>query len=172
MVKKQRKIDKRRRRESKTNYTKRLILLKGNFPRLVVRKTNKYLILQIIESSHAQDKVVYSVNTKELLKQGWPEEKKGSLKSVTAGYLGGLLLGKRASELKSEIILDSGLIPNTPSSRVYAVVKGIADANIKIRFNKEVVPSEERIKNNFEFFEKVQNNIGIKSKQDSVGENN
>ena len=159
MVKKQRKIDKRRRRESKTNYTKRLILLKGNFPRLVVRKTNKYLILQIIESSHAQDKVVYSVNTKELLKHRWPEEKKGSLKSVTAGYLAGLLLGKKAKELKSEIILDSGLIPNTPSSRVYSVVKGIADAGIKIRFNKEVVPSEERIKSNFEFFEKMKGEI-------------
>ena len=60
--KKQRKIDKRRRREHKTNYTKRLILLKGKVPRLVVRKTNKYIILQIIESSHAQDKVSYSVN--------------------------------------------------------------------------------------------------------------
>ena len=158
-IKKQRKLDKRRRRECKTNYTKRLILLKGNYPRLVVRKTNKYLILQIIESSHAQDKVVYAVNTKELLKMGWPEAKKGSLKSVTAGYLGGLLLGNKAKELKSEIILDSGLIPNTPSSRVYAVVKGVADSGIKIKFNKEVAPSEERIKSNYEFFEKMKGAI-------------
>ena len=79
-MKKQRKLDKKRRRQGKTNYTKRLILLKGNFLRLVVRKSNKYLVLQIIESSHAQDKVLYSVNTKELLKQAWPEAKKGSEK--------------------------------------------------------------------------------------------
>jgi len=146
MVKKQRKLDKRRRRENKTNYTKRLILLKGNFPRLVVRKTNKYIILQIIESSHALDKVTYTVNTKDLLKHGWPEDRKGSLKSIPAGYLGGLLLGKKAKELKQEVILDSGLIPNTPGSRVYAAVKGIADAGIKIRFNEEVLPPEEKIR--------------------------
>jgi len=158
-MKKQRKLDKRRRRECKTNYTKRLILLKGKVPRLVVRKTNKYIILQIVESSHAQDKVVYSVNTKELLKQSWPEAKKGSLKSVTASYLGGLLLGKKAKDLKQEIILDSGLISNTYSSRVYAAVKGVADSGIKIKFNEKVVPSEERIKNNYEFFEKMKGEI-------------
>tara|TARA_Y100000310_G_scaffold164530_1_gene164311 strand:+ start:1124 stop:1606 length:483 start_codon:yes stop_codon:yes gene_type:complete len=158
-MKKQTKIDKRRRREGKTNYTKRLILLKGNLPRLVVRKTNKYIILQIVESSHALDKVKYSVNTKELLKHGWPEDKKGSLKSVTAGYLAGLLLGKKANELKQELILDSGLIPNTSSSRLYAVVKGISDSGIKIRFNKDVVPSEERIKGNYEFFDKIKQGV-------------
>jgi len=155
MAKKIRKLDKKRKRESKTNYTKRLILLKGGFPRLVVRKTNRYIILQIIESLHAQDKVIYSMNTKELLKYGWPESKKGSLKSLTAGYLAGFLLGKKTKGLKKELILDSGLIPNTANSRIYAVVKGIADSGLKIKFNEKVVPSEERIKNNFEFFEKV-----------------
>ena len=145
MAKHPRKLDKRRRRENKTNYTKRLILLKGRLPRLVVRKTNRYLILQIIESSLAQDKIIYSVNTKELLKNGWPKEREGSLKSIPAGYLAGLLLGKKASGLKKEIILDTGLIPNTSQSRVYAVVKGVADSGLKIRFSEDVVPSEERI---------------------------
>ena len=62
------KIDKRRRIENKTDYRKRLILLKGKVPRFIVRKTNKYIILQIITSKSAQDKVAYSINTKELLK--------------------------------------------------------------------------------------------------------
>ncbi len=146
MAHKQRKLDKRRRQECKTNYTKRLILLKGNKPRLVVRKTNKYLILQVIESSHAQDKVIASVNTKELLKNGWPKEKAGSLKNLSAAYLGGLLLGKRASEkLKSSVILDTGLIPNTKGSRIYAAVKGFADAGIKIPFDEKVMFTEEQI---------------------------
>jgi len=162
-MKKQRKLDKRRRQEAKTNYTKRLILLKGNFPRLVVRKTNKYLILQIIESSHALDKVVYSVNTKELLKHGWPKDKEGSLKSIPAGYLGGLLLGKKAKDLKQEVILDSGLIPNTPGSRVYAVIKGFADSGNKIKFNEKVIPSEEKIKGENtkvkDVFEKVKGEV-------------
>ncbi len=95
------------------------------------------------------------MNTKELLKYGWPESKKGSLKSLTAGYLAGFLLGKKTKGLKKELILDSGLIPNTANSRIYAVVKGIADSGLKIKFNEKVVPSEERIKNNFEFFEKI-----------------
>ena len=46
------KVDKKRRKQGKTNYTKRLILLKGRSPRLVVRKTNKYLIIQILNSMY------------------------------------------------------------------------------------------------------------------------
>ena len=92
------KLDKRRRREGKTNYRKRLSLLKSESPRLVVRKTNKYIILQIVESEKAQDKVIFTVSTKELLKHGWPEEKKGSLKSLGAAYLAGLLIGKKSKE--------------------------------------------------------------------------
>ena len=144
-MKKQRKIDKKRRRQAKTDYRKRLVLLKGNSPRLVIRKTNKYIILQIIESKHAEDKVIYSVNTKELLKFGWPENKKGSLKSISAGYLGGLLLGKKSKELKERVILDMGLIPNTKGSRVYSAVKGLADSGIEINYNEKVMPSEDRI---------------------------
>jgi len=157
------KLDKRRRRESKTNYTKRLILLKGSLPRLVVRKTNKYFILQIIESKNAQDFVKYSVNTRELLKYGCPKENQGSLKSVPAAYLGGFLLGKKAKDLKEKIILDTGLIPNTKGSRVYAAIKGISDAGLNIKYG-EVTPNEERIKGKFskintEIFEKIKGAI-------------
>jgi len=70
------KIDKKRRREYKTNYKKRLVLLKGNCLRLVIRKSNKYILLQIVESKHAKDKILYSVKTKELLKHGWREKRK------------------------------------------------------------------------------------------------
>jgi len=160
-MKRQIKIDKKRKLERKTNYTKRLILLKGDYPRLVVRKTNKYIIMQIIESKHAQDKVLYSVITKDLLKQGWPENKKGSLKSLAASYLAGLLLGNKAKDkIKGKIILDTGLIPSTKGSRVYAVVKGVADSGIKIDFNEKVMPSEERIKADYEFFEQIKGKLG------------
>ena len=132
------KLDKKRRQECRTNYTRRLILLKSSHPRLVVRKTNRYLIVQIIESKHAQDKVIFSVNTKDLLKHGWPENKSGSLKSVTAGYLAGYLIGKKAKNV-SEVILDLGLIPNTSGSRVYSVVKGVSDSGVKINFDKKLL---------------------------------
>jgi len=163
--KKQIKLDKRRRLENKTNYTKRLLLLKGDHLRLVVRKTNKYLILQIVESDDAKDKVLYSLNTRDLLKQGWPKDKSGSLKSLAAGYLAGLLLGKKAKEIKQIVILDSGLIPNTKGSRVYAVVKGISDSGINNKNNKKVIPSDEMIKGKYEFFEKIQESIGVKTKK-------
>lgn len=139
------KLDKRRRLEFKTNYNKRLKLLEGNSPKLVIRKTNRYIILQIVESKNAQDKVIYSVNTKELLKFGWPKEKQGSLKSLTAAYLGGLLIGKKAEKLKTRVILDTGLIPNTRGSRIYAAVKGAADAGLNINFDEKVIPPMDSI---------------------------
>jgi len=134
------KLDKRRRIENKTNYNKRLKLLKGKVPRLVIRKTNKYMVLQIIESKNAQDKVIFSVTTRELLKSGWPKEKQGSLKSLSASYLGGYLLGKKAGKLKEKIILDSGLNPSTKGSRIYAAVKGVADSGISINFDEKIIP--------------------------------
>ncbi|MBS3079231.1 50S ribosomal protein L18 [Candidatus Pacearchaeota archaeon] len=143
------KIDKRRRIENKTNYNKRLKLLKGNSPRLVIRKTDRYIILQIIESFHAQDKVIAAVTTKDLLKYGWPEDKSGSLKCLTAAYLAGFLLGKKAN-LKGRAVLDTGLIPNTKGSRIYAGVKGYLDSGKEIECNEEVIPTEETIKGNKE----------------------
>jgi large subunit ribosomal protein L18 len=38
------KINRRRRREGKTDYSKRINLLKSGAPRIVFRKTNRYLI--------------------------------------------------------------------------------------------------------------------------------
>jgi large subunit ribosomal protein L18 len=139
------KLDKQRRIKNKTNYNKRLKLLKGNSPRLVIRKTNKYLTLQIIESKNAQDKMIVSVSTKDLLKSGWPKDKSGSLKSLSAAYLTGLLLGKKAGKLKDRVILDTGLIPNTKGSRIYAAVKGVADSGIEINYDEKVVPAIDRI---------------------------
>ena len=113
-------------------------------------------------SENAKDKVLYSVSTKNLLKHNWPIEKVGSLKSLGAAYLAGLLLGKKAKGLKQEIILDSGLIPNTKGSRVYAAVKGVSDSGIIIKYDKKAMPNEERIKDKYEFFNKVKENIKIK----------
>jgi large subunit ribosomal protein L18 len=139
------KLDKRRRQECKTNYKKRISLLKSKSFRLIVRKTNRYIILQIIKSKDAKDLVMFSTNSKELLKYGWPENMKNSLKSLTAAYMAGYLLGKR-SNIKEGVILDSGIYPSTKGSRVYAAVKGISDSGIKINFDKKIIPTEDRIK--------------------------
>jgi len=138
------KLDKKRKLKRKTNYNKRLKLLKSGFIRLVIRKTNKYIILQLIESKGARDVVIDSVNTRELLKYGFPEEFKGSLKSIPAAYLGGYLLGKK-SKIKSKIILDIGLIPNTKGSKIYSALKGVLDSGLNLSSGKDIFPSEEKI---------------------------
>lgn len=120
--------------------------------------------MQIIESKDAQDSVLYTVNTRELLEYGWPENKKGSLKSITAAYLGGLLLGKKAKEIKGRVILDTGLIPSTKGSRIYASVKGTIDSGLKINCDAKVFPSKDKIEGKenelIDIFNKVKGNIG------------
>lgn len=131
---------KRRRRERKTDYKARFALLKSGKPRLVVRKTNKYLIAQVVETNLAQDRVVYGVTSKQLLSQGWSELKSGSLKSLKAAYQTGYLLGQKMKGKVDELILDTGMHRNIHKSRIYAVLRGAVDAGLNIPHNKDVLP--------------------------------
>jgi len=136
---------KKRRKANKTDYGKRLKLLKSEKPRLVFRKTNKYIIAQYVESDEARDKVVVGMNSKEILKYGWPENAKGSLKSLPASYLTGFLIGNKIKE-KEVPIIDFGMNRNLHKSRIYAFVKGVIDAGVGIKVGKkEIFPSEDRI---------------------------
>ena len=137
----------RRRLEAKTDYKARLALLKSEKPRLVIRRTNKYIIAQIVVSEMAQDKIVAGMTSKVLLSMGAPAELAGSLKSLGAAYLTGYLLGKKALELGiKEAILDAGMHIHVRNSRIYAALKGVVDAGINIPHDKEVLPSMESIK--------------------------
>ncbi len=133
---------KRRRRENKTDYKLRRKLLESSVPRIVVRRTNKYFIIQAVESNEAQDKVIVGVSSKELLKNGWDVKLAGSLKSIPAGYLTGLLFAKK---IKGKFIMDLGMTRTIAGSRVFAVVNGLVDGGLDIPVNKKVFPSEERI---------------------------
>lgn len=140
---------KRRRHERKTDYKARLALLKSGKPRLVVRKTNKYIIVQIVETEIAQDKTILGMTSKALLKSGWPENLKGSLKTRAAAYVTGYILGKNAKDkIKGEIILDTGMHRNIQKSRIYAVLKGAVDAGLNIVHDEKILPTEEQIKSN------------------------
>lgn len=141
------KIAKRRRRENKTDYAKRLKLLKSESPRIVFRKTNRYLIAQYVTSKEAQDKVEIGINSKDLMKYGWLEELKGSLKSIPAAYLIGLLMGKKIIKNKKDIpILDLGGLRSLHKTKIYAFLKGLIDSGIKIKYKEHTFPSEDRIK--------------------------
>jgi len=138
---------KRRIRESKTDYSKRIKLLKGNTPRIVFRKTNKYVIAQYVTSREAQDKVEISVTSKKLMEYGWPENARGSLKSIPAAYLTGFLIGKNIVKSKmKDAIIDFGMIRNVHKSRSYAFLKGLIDAGLKIKCEKDLFPDENRIR--------------------------
>ncbi|MBX4196610.1 50S ribosomal protein L18 [Candidatus Pacearchaeota archaeon] len=134
----------RRRREGKTDYKARLALIKSGKARLVVRKTNRSIIAQIVETDIAQDKIISGVTSHSLLAHGWPKELEGSLKSVPAAYLTGLLLGTLVAKKKvHEAILDIGMNRNVHKSRLYAVLHGALDAGIQIPHDKEALPSNE-----------------------------
>jgi large subunit ribosomal protein L18 len=159
------KIPKRRRRENKTDYLKRLKLLKSGKPRIVFRKSNKYIYSQYVESKEAQDFVKLSVCSKELLNYGWPKELSGSLKSITASYLTGLLIGKKIIKEKLETpILDVGMMRVIRKNKIFAFLKGLIDSGIEMPFNEEYFPEEERIqgKELKEDFSKKFNEIKLK----------
>jgi len=133
----------RRRREGKTNYRKRLAYLKSGKPRAVVRKTLKYIIVQIVEYHEDGDKILIGVNSSHLRKYGWS----GSFKNTPAAYLTGYLAGKLALKKGiNEAVLDIGLQSPVKGSRVFAALKGLVDAGLNVPHSEEVYPSEDRIK--------------------------
>lgn len=132
----------RRKTEGKTNYKKRLSLLKSDKPRLVVRPSLKNIIAQIVIFEPKGDKVLLSVHSRKLLKLGW----KAGTGNVPAAYLIGMIVGKEAkSKGIKTAILDLGLKPSVKASRIYAVVKGAKDAGLDIPCSSEILPGDDRI---------------------------
>jgi len=134
----------RRRREGKTNYYRRIKLIKSGKPRMVVRKTLNHVIVQFVEARPEGDRMIAVAHSRELAKKyGW----KGGLKNTAAAYLTGLLAGFRARLAGvEEAVLDIGLNDPVPGARVFAALKGALDAGIKIPHSEDVLPSEERIR--------------------------
>lgn len=132
----------RRKREGKTNYGKRLGLVASGKPRMVVRRTNKNVITQIIEFTNEGDKVTVSAHTNELKKYGW----KCAKRNIPAAYLTGLLCGLKAKKAGvKNAVLDIGMHPPIKGSIVFAALKGAIDAGLEIPYSKEALPSEERL---------------------------
>ncbi len=134
---------KARRNEAKTDYKIRLGLLKSEFPRIAIRRTNRYFIAQIITSKEAQDKVVMGVTSADLVNYSWDKKFAGSLKSIAAGYLTGYLLAKTVK--KGEFILDLGLANKQGGGRIYSVAAGLVEGGLKIHVGDSVLPKKERL---------------------------
>jgi large subunit ribosomal protein L18 len=140
------KVDKRRRRENKTDYLIRKKMLSGEKPRVVFRKTNKYVIAQYVLSKEAKDSVKIGLTSKILLKYGWPEKGEGSLKSIPAAYLTGYIIGKKILKDKLETpIVDLGMEKKVHKTKIFACIKGLVDAGLDIKTKEDTFPEENRL---------------------------
>lgn len=151
----------KRRKEKKTNYRRRLAMLKSKKTRLVVRKSLSNISVQFVDFDGKGDKTLASARSTELKKMGW--DKTGN---VPAAYLTGLIAGKRAKEKKiEEAILDLGLQTKTKGSRLFAALKGVMDSGVNVPHSADILPSEERIRGKHisadleKKFEEVKNKI-------------
>lgn len=158
----------RRRREGKTDYTARKALIIQdqrtiNNPkhRLVVRRTNRDIICQIVMAHVYGDTVMCSAYSHELKRYGI----KVGLTNYAACYATGLLLARRLlQKLKLDTLypgvkeatgatkpveanakgprpfkafLDVGLHRTTTGSRIFAVMKGAADGGLNVPHNEK-----------------------------------
>ena len=128
----------RRRRKNLTNYAKRLALVKGNVPRLVVRKSSKGVLVQFMNYSAKGDTVLSSVHSRMLTKYGWAPRC-----NAPTAYLCGLLAGRLAGKKgATSFILDVGMQTPSRGATVFAALKGAQDAKLSTNYTEEMIPAE------------------------------
>lgn len=137
------KVPFRRRREGRTDYHFRYKLILSRKPRLVIRKGNKNIIMQLVVAEPAGDRTLLTVNSRELKEFGY----EGNTGNVPASYLAGLLFGKRMKAMgEGEAILDMGIHANTRGNRIYSALKGVVDAGITVPHSPKIFPGDGRIR--------------------------
>ena len=133
----------KRKRNKKTDYNLRLKLIKSGKQRLLIRKSLKNILIQVVKSEDSRDKVVISCHSRELKKFGWGY----NLGNIPSAYLTGFLFGKKALKKGvKEAILDLGLQKSVVKSRLYSALKGCIDVGLNVPHNPKIFPNEERIK--------------------------
>ncbi len=131
----------RRRREQRTDYKRRLALLKSGKTRAVVRKQNKNVIVQFVDYDPDGDVVRAQATAHELDRYGWD----GHTGNLPAAYLTGTLAATRAAEAGiQDAVLDLGLHKPTPRSAIFSALKGILDAGVEVPHGDGVLPDEDR----------------------------
>lgn len=131
----------KRRRQGKTNYKKRLSILKSGKPRLVIRKSLTNTYIQLVNFDPKGDNIVVSGSSFELKKLGW----KHNTGNTPAAYLAGLLTGKKILEKRVKYaVLDIGMQKNVRGCRLFAALKGVLDAGVEVPHSDDILPSEDR----------------------------
>lgn len=133
----------RRRREGRTDYSKRLKLLRSGEHRAVVRLSNAHARVQIIAYDPAGDRTTTAAYSKQLGECGWDHH----CGNIPAAYLTGFLAGKQAlAEGIDTVVPDLGVRQREEGSRHYATLQGLRDAGLHINVGEEVLPAEGRVK--------------------------
>jgi len=132
----------RRRREGLTDYYVRKKLLSGRETRAVVRRSSKYVTVQMTDFTMTGDVVAAAASSKELKGIGWNR----SCSSIPAAYLTGYMAGKRALKAGIEYaVLDIGMQKPVKGAVIFAVVAGMTDAGLEVPHGEGILPSAERL---------------------------
>jgi large subunit ribosomal protein L18 len=127
-------------RTHKTNYRKRQALLISRQNFVTVKITNQNAIAQILKPEIGGDLVKVSAHSRELRRHGW----RGSLNSLPACFLLGILLGMKARQngIESAILY----IGNKAfTSRIAACMKGIVESGLDVPVSEDTFPSRDRL---------------------------
>ncbi len=132
----------KRKRQQKTDYKKRLKLLRSKTPRFVIRCSNNLVRMQVVKYYKDGDKTLACKTSQDLKKLGWNH----SLKNTPAIYLTALLLCKDLKTKKiNKVIFDLGLKNYEAGSKIFAGLKAIVDSEIECPYSEKAFPKEERI---------------------------
>ncbi len=133
----------RRRKEGRTNYYARMKLVVAARPRMVVRKSNRHIIVQLVTADPAGDRTLVSATSGDLARYGYT----GSTSSTPAAYLTGALFAVRALNANQEsAVLDIGLHRASKGARVFAALKGAVTAGLDVPHSAGIFPDDERVK--------------------------
>ena len=131
------KVGFRRRREGRTDYRRRLALVKSGKVRMVVRRSNRYVTVQFIRFDPAGDRTLLTVDGPKMRKLfNWPAKR-----NAWTAYLTGLYAGREAGRAGvKEFVLDNGMYTASKGSVVFAALKGAVDAGLSTSYSEEKVP--------------------------------
>jgi large subunit ribosomal protein L18 len=119
---------------------KRSGILIGRRPFIITKISGQNISAQALKPTLTGDIVIASAHSRELIRHGW----KGSMNSMPACYLTGLLLGKKSIQKgATNAVLYTGNNPFT--TKVAACLKGIVDSGINIPVSKESLPGDDRV---------------------------
>jgi len=133
----------RRRREGRTDYYARGKLLLSEHPRMIVRRTNREIIIQLAVPDAEGDRTLVAAYSRDLKAYGYP----GQASNTPAAYLTGILFGARCRKAGyPTAVLDIGLRRASPGSRVFAALKGALVAGLEVPHGDEVLPNDSRVR--------------------------